>query len=291
MFDSYTKTLKEFKPDILYVDNLVMMQYPLSLHPNIKILFYDDESQLFVKSKKTRKSLTEKLKNIGLVKEEIKSLNIAETTFCITNEETNFLHSLGYNSVLTLPYSIDVEHFHYNWKPPINFTVLFVGDFSHYPNREAARIISSKISPALSGLNIQFIIVGRNINRIKKYLSQKIITYENVDDVRPFYWNNSLFIAPLFSGGGMRIKILEAASCGIPIIMSPLANLGVNLEQAKDAFIEDSTSGIIQLIKRIYNSDRSDLFNVSLNANKKVKSHFSLNKMNKLYNDIFKEIL
>ncbi|MCK7528248.1 MAG: hypothetical protein MZV64_67090 [Ignavibacteriales bacterium] len=48
----------------------------------------------------------------------------------------------------------------------------------------------------------------------------------------------------------MRIKILEAASCGIPILMTPLANLGVNLRKSKEAFIEDNISGMIESIKK-----------------------------------------
>ena len=289
---TFKTNLEEFNPDFIYLDHLLMMQYPLESLLNAKILLYNEESQLYIKKFKLRKNLFELVKNFGLSDFEKKAISSAHRTFLITSEESEYLNNLGFSFVRTMPYSVDTEFFTYGWKPSQRiFNLLFVGDYSHQPNEEAARLICKKIYPALRNFNIKIILVGRNISKIKKYLNSEITTYENVEDVRPFYRESTLFIAPIFSGAGMRIKILEAASCGIPILMTPLANLGVNLESSKEAFIEDDISGMIELIKSIYNSDRTDLLNVSLNANKKINSHFSLYELNKLYDEIFSELL
>jgi glycosyltransferase involved in cell wall biosynthesis len=289
---AFKTKLEKFNPDFIYVDHLLMMQYPLKLSPEVKVLLYNEESQLYIKKYKLRKNIFDLIKNFGLSDFEKKAVSSAYRTFMITNEESTYLSSIGFSSVKTMSYSVDDKFFTYGWKPNQSvFNLLFVGDYSHQPNEEAARLICKKIYPALINLKIKIILVGRNINKIKKYLNSEITAYENVEDVRPFYWESTLFIAPIFSGAGMRIKILEAASCGIPVLMTPLANLGVNLENSKEAFIEDNISGMIESIKSIYNSDRSELLNVSLNANKKVKSFFGLEKMNKLYEEIFSELL
>ena len=117
-----------------------------------------------------------------------------------------------------------------------------------------------------------------------------ISTFENVEDIRPFYWNSSLFISPIFSGGGMRIKILEAAACGIPILMTPTSNIGINFEESKEVLLANSINEFIETIRRAYNSDLSTLMRMSNNANQKVKSLFALDKMKLNYKKIFTEL-
>lgn len=285
-FNAYELLLNDFKPDIVYVDNLLMMQYPARYTPGAKIWFYNDESQLFVKEFGLRKNIRELIRNIGLKKFEGKAISISERTFCITEEESNLLKDLGYSSIYTLPYPIDDDYYFYGWKPSNNkFTILFVGDFGHYPNEEAAKIICTKIIPAIKTKNIEFVLVGRNLIKIKKYLNNQIVVHENVDDVRPFYWNCNLFLAPIFSGAGMRIKILEAASCGIPILMTSVSNFGINLEKSKEAIIANNINELIENLNNIINSDYSYLLDMSKKANQKIKSAFSLDKLIPYYND------
>lgn len=288
--NAYKKALKDFEPDILYVDNLLMMQYPLEFKPGSRIWFYNDESQLYIKGNGLRKNLFEKIKNFGLSRFEKKAISISDKIFCITDEETNYLKSLGFLSIKTLPYPVDTEYFYFKKNiPKDEFSILFVGDFSHYPNKEAAKIICTKIYPALKEFKIKFILVGRNFNRIKRYLNDGILIFEDVKDIRPFYWNSSLFIAPIFSGGGLRIKILEAALCGIPMLITPTAGIGINFEDQKEVYLLNSIDKFIETIKNIRYQNFSNLNRLSENANSKINSNFALNKMNLLYKKLFLE--
>lgn len=290
-FNSYEKILNEFKPDYLYVDHILMMQYLFRLFPKSKILLYNEESQLYIKKYKLRKNLIEVVKNFRLCDFEKKALSHSDKTFFITREESNYIENLGFTSVKTMPYAIDDKYFLYNWNQNQGaFSLLFVGDFSHFPNREAAILIIRKIQPAIKDLEIKILLVGRNFKFIKRYLNTEINCFEDVNDVRTYYYRSSLFIAPIFSGAGMRIKILEAACCGIPVLMTPLANLGVNMENTKEAFIEKDITGMIKSIRKIYGSNRKELVKVSINASNKVKSQFGLSEMSKLYDQLFSEL-
>lgn len=278
-----------YKPDIIYVDNLLMMQYALKMSLKLEIWFFDDESQLFIYGNRLRKNVKELLRNIGLKRFELKSLSLTKRVFCITHEETIYLQGLGIPKVETVPYPVDDNYFCYNWKPYTGkFKILFVGDFAHYPNKEAVKIISKKIYPHFNNDKYEFLIVGRNIDRIKKYLCPNIKIYEDVDDIRNFYWESSLFLAPIYSGGGLRIKILEAASCGLPIVMSPLANLGINLENSNEVLLAERIEDFIEIIDHVSSVERLKvLTQISLMANKKIKSSFSLIKMLSYYENVF----
>ena len=289
-FDEFKTIVHEFKPDIIYVDHILMMQYILKFRTNSKIWLYNEECQLYIKNQNLRRDLVELIKNFRLSEYEKKVIKIADRNFTITTEECNYLKSIGFDNVKTLPYPVDNLFYYYGWKyKQKDFSLLFVGDFSHQPNREAVKLICSKIYPAIRNLRIKITLVGRNIKKIKKYLNSEIDSYENVEDVRPYYWGSTLFIAPIFSGSGMRIKILEAASCGIPILMTHLANLGVNFENNKEAFISNNIREMITLIINIYQNENIDLEKISLNANKKVKLKFSIESLSKYYDTIFME--
>ena len=288
MAQLYNNAIKEFEPDLIYVDNIVMMQYPIKYKTSSKIWFFDDDSRLFNNKIRPKNNFIEKIRNTGLEKFELKAIEKSDKTFCITAEETSLLRSKGFDNIYTLPYPIDNNIYFYNWEPlKDKFNVLFVGDFSHPPNREAAKIITREFYPVLDKNDIIITIVGRNISKIRKYLKRcnNIEIFENTRDVREFYWKSSLFIAPIFSGAGMRIKILEAAACGIPILMTDIANLGINLSPEL-AFFANSYKQMINTILSIKHMSDSDLVKIGKGASQAVIDKFGLEKMTSVYNDI-----
>lgn len=288
MAQLYNEAIKEFEPDLIYVDNIVMMQYPVKYKTSSKIWFFDDDSRLFNNKIRPKNNFIEKIRNTGLEKFELKAIEKSDKTFCITAEETSLLRSKGFDNIYTLPYPIDNNIYFYNWEPlKDKFNVLFVGDFSHPPNREAAKIITREFYPVLDKNDIIITIVGRNISKIRKYLKRcnNIEIFENTRDVREFYWKSSLFIAPIFSGAGMRIKILEAAACGIPILMTDIANLGINLSPEL-AFFANSYKQMINTILSIKHMSDSDLVKIGKGASQAVIDKFGLEKMTSVYNDI-----
>jgi polysaccharide biosynthesis protein PslH len=61
-----------------------------------------------------------------------------------------------------------------------------------------------------------------------------------VPDVRPYYRDALAAIVPLRTGGGTRLKILEAMAAGVPIISTPLGAEGLAVSNGKNALIVDA---------------------------------------------------
>jgi len=286
------RNLSTFKPDIIYIEHTVMVQYIPRKIPGVKLFFFNDESILFVKANRLIKTAKEKIKNIFMEVREKKAIIRSDAVFTISNQEKDFLVGKGYNrDVEFLPYGIDSNYFYYNWKPDFDkIKILFLANFIHYPNREAIKFITKYLPHLFNQKQIEFIIVGRNTKKIKKYVGGKVLIYDNVPDVREFYWNSTIFIAPLFYGGGLRIKILEAANCGIPIVMSSLANNGFNFVHKKHVLIADSPSEFLDTLNYITSLKSLEyLHKLSMNARQKIVSEFSIEIIqNKLINYIQK---
>ena len=73
------------------------------------------------------------------------------------------------------------------------------------------------------------------------------------DNVRRFYWNSDVFVAPIELGTGFRGKLLEAKACGLPIVATRLATFGMNPVNGKDMFVADDydvfSERVIMLLK------------------------------------------
>ncbi|MDQ2999213.1 MAG: glycosyltransferase family 4 protein, partial [Chloroflexota bacterium] len=74
-----------------------------------------------------------------------------------------------------------------------------------------------------------------------------------VDDLRPLYARASLVTAPIFWGSGVRIKILEALACGLPLVTTALAAEGIDLHQSESALFAEQPREFAAAIVRLLN--------------------------------------
>ena len=92
-----------------------------------------------------------------------------------------------------------------------------------------------------------------------------------------FLLENGIFIAPLISGSGVKIKVLEALSLGLPCVLTEIAAEGLDLPTtiniSKTA--DDFTNDLLQLI-----NNESDRKIRGLDAYSFIKAEFSDNKIN-----------
>jgi len=61
-----------------------------------------------------------------------------------------------------------------------------------------------------------------------------------VEDLRPLYRECAVFAAPILSGNGMRVKLLEALSMGMAVITTPLGAQGFQVRHGRELLIADS---------------------------------------------------
>lgn len=91
--------------------------------------------------------------------------------------------------------------------------LLFVGS-SYYPNVIGIRWFVKNVLPELDK-NIQLIIVVRGLEFLKKeFQDSRVNVVGTVETPVPYYLDADIFIAPLFDGGGMKVKSIEAISYG-----------------------------------------------------------------------------
>jgi len=153
-------------------------------------------------------------------------------------------------------------YFNPNFKP-INFfnpikRLVFVGNFDHYPNLDAINtfVIESGDFLLSSGFYLEIFGPGslEKIN-IPEHLNGVIIVKGMVNSSIDIYRDGGIFLAPIRFGSGIKIKIIEAALCHLPIIARPEAIEGLPLVHDKSVYLYNNRAELSLLISKISSSN------------------------------------
>ena len=72
-----------------------------------------------------------------------------------------------------------------------------------------------------------------------------------VEDVRPYYKRSAVFVVPIRMGGGVRLKILESLSMGLPVVSTTLGAEGAGLVDGKEILVADTEQDFAGAILRL----------------------------------------
>lgn len=121
--------------------------------------------------------------------------------------------------------------------------IVFVGLMDYYPNVEAVTSFAQQVWPAVRRRfpKLSLWIIGANPAPAVRDLGklEGVTVTGTVPDVRPYYRDALAAIVPLRTGGGTRLKILEAMAAGVPVISTPLGAEGLSVTPSKDILIAD----------------------------------------------------
>lgn len=165
----------------------------------------------------------------------------------------------------------------------------FVGPSMHYPNVCGISWFLKKCWNQLKAIDNEFKlqIIGEWDDSVKKNILKhfKDIEFCGFVPDLPSKIANTTMIVPINIGSGIRMKILEAISNGVPVVSTSIGAQGLPLEDKKDCFITDNPQTFIDDILLL--KDNSKREKIILNAQKKVSTEYSLAHLKKTRLDIY----
>ena len=133
--------------------------------------------------------------------------------------------------------------------------LIFIGNFLHRPNVDAIHFFIREILPLVRKqiLHIKVSIVGDHApSEFLSYESESVEFTGYLADVDHIFQNSRVMIAPLRFGSGMKGKIGQALSYGLPVVTTSIGAEGMNLENEREAMIADSPREFANAIARVH---------------------------------------
>jgi|GEM_PF-1682533 len=133
--------------------------------------------------------------------------------------------------------------------------LLFVGNFNHPPNEDGVLYFAEDIFPLIKREvpDVKFFIVGNNPTpKIKALSSDDIIVTGWVPEVKPYYEQCRVCVIPLRFGAGMKGKVGEALSYGLPMVSTSVGTEGMNIINETHAFVTDDPKSFAEKAVRLY---------------------------------------
>jgi SAM-dependent methyltransferase len=155
--------------------------------------------------------------------------------------------------------------------------LMFVGGFNHLPNVDAMKWFTKEIFPHITKSipDIKLYIIGSDPTKeIERLASSNIIVVGYAKDLTPYFNNCRVFVSPLRYGAGVKGKINQSMSFGLPVISTSIGAEGMGLIEGKDILLADTAEVFAQICVDIYYNEK--LWNeLSKNSITNVQEKFS----------------
>jgi glycosyltransferase involved in cell wall biosynthesis len=221
--------LQTWKPDIVQIEYAVMGQYArvVQAFPARRILVdYDTGGRALGGSwARYRRSTT----------------SAVDAVVVLTSRDEESLRSLtGATRLVRIPLGADVPASPLDpvgQSPP---SVVFVANYSHAPNAEAARRLARQIVPRVRQRypELSLYLVGEGAP--PDLAGPRVVVTGGVTQVEPYLDRAAIVVVPLSSGGGMRVKVLEALAAGKAVVASRLAIEGLDVVDGEHVRLAES---------------------------------------------------
>lgn len=174
---------------------------------------------------------------------------------CVSQEDARALEGLVPGlAPLVVPNGVDLERYRFRQTPSTEKMVFFVGDLSWPPNAEAVRWFGDKVWPLLRRRRPDCAseVVGREPpSSLRRLASADFRLLGEQSDTRPFWNRAAVAVVPLQAAGGTRLKILEAAACGVPVVSTSVGAEGLSLRPGSEILIADKAGEFAEAVARL----------------------------------------
>ncbi len=151
---------------------------------------------------------------------------------------------------------IDTSHYEFRNCGRDPLTMLFVGSFRHDPNRVAMDWFVREVLPRILERqpDAKLVVAGSDPPPDHAYsdFSGALELLGFVEDVREPLGRYAVFVCPILSGSGVRVKLLEAFAAGIPVVSTVLGAEGLARKDGEFCALSDDPAGFADRVLALF---------------------------------------
>jgi GT2 family glycosyltransferase/glycosyltransferase involved in cell wall biosynthesis len=208
--------------------------------------------------------------------EELALIRRADVTLVVSAVERDLLADLAPQAKVIVLSNIHDRHEH--GRPFAQRSgLLFVGGFRHPPNTDAVLWYASEILPRIRSRlpGVKSYIVGADPPAtIRRLATDDLVIAGFVPDLSPYLEGCRVSISPLRYGAGVKGKVNQAMSFGLPVVATTPSIEGMHLTPGSDVLIGDDPQAFAEAVVRAY-QDQTLWERLAAGGRDNVSRHFS----------------
>lgn len=258
------KQIRFEKPDLIYFDHLDSFVYRKTIGEipflvDMHNVYSAIPERLAEEDSNYARRLYLKHETQLIQKMESRMSQSAHAVLAVSDLDRDHFVNLGAKSTFMIPNGVNCESYA-NKVNNLNTCgiqpeILFVGDLSWSPNIRASLLLANKVFPKVrvQQPDAKLTIVGRNpvpeilaLNQL-----QGVEVVPDAPEIIPFFHRATVLAVPLQSGGGTRLKILEAFASKLPVVSTSVGCEGLDVENGTHLTVsecENFAAAICQVI-------------------------------------------
>lgn len=266
------------KHDVVFIDNSMyglLIKNIRKEFPNVKVIsFFHDVKKILALDWLKNNGFRYFLQYLSIVRNESLTAKFSNALICLNHRDFQLIERIyNTNPVACFPITLDdiFDSKKINQQKEYLGTYLFIGA-DYYPNVDGVYWFIKNVIDYIPG---NLIIAGKGMEKYnEKFSHPRVINLGTVSKqkLEELYYNSCFVISPLFSGGGMKVKICEALMFGKSIFGTDESFIGYDLNydliggkfNTQNEFIEGINNWIEKNKLQSFNSFSREYFETRL---------------------------
>lgn len=244
--------LENDKIDVVHFDMLHLARYISDINSTIPTTLteHNVESLRVLRLLKNSKNIIFKifmyLQYLKLKRFEIHACKNFDICAVVSEDDLKILRKMSPSAnFVVVPNGVDTSYFTPDGCAFVPDSLIWVGGMDSIYNRQAVDFFIDEIFPLIyrEMPNLKFICVGKSPTKKLLRLAEinkNVNPVGYVEDVRPYINSSAVYIAPIKSGSGTKLKILNALSMAKPVVTTSIGAEGIEVKDGEHLLIADA---------------------------------------------------
>ncbi len=258
-------TIEDFRPDVLHVEFVVLAESLRRVDadmPPVIVTDHDPPISASLDQFRRERWLMRPYRALDAqawIRAERRAASRATVICVFSHEDRELLERLHVAApVVVLPFAISLPAQPVRREQPSAPTLAFVGSRHHPPNADALRHLVDELMPRIwrQRPDVELLAIGSDPPDFVRDGDPRVKATGFVPDLAEVLSQVSLVLAPVTSGRGMRVKVLEAIALGTPIVAAPRAVRGLPLDAIEVVAVADGDEAFATTVLDLLGDDR-----------------------------------
>jgi polysaccharide biosynthesis protein PslH len=188
---------------------------------------------------------------------EKRALRAATRVIAVTPQDASVLAQISGRPVACIGNGVDTRSFAAVQPAATSRRVMFIGNYEYQPNAAAVEWALQDIMPRVwqQVPDASFLVCGHGMpSSWRERWSDPRIEFRGfVEDVRTEQSRSGILLAPLKSGGGSKLKVIEAMAAGLAVVCTPEGVSGLAVQNGREYYdgttTEELASRLVELLR------------------------------------------